>query len=91
FHLGVRDNKAHLHTTNAQQQLQQALSQLQQQAMNVLISPTDSDNLTPTEWYRQTYKALREKAQQALQNDEKLQLFLHEFSAEIELSTVKPI
>ncbi|HEH9631266.1 DNA polymerase III subunit gamma/tau [Pasteurella multocida] len=91
FHLGVRDNKAHLHTTNAQQQLQQALSQLQQQAMNVLISPTDSDNLTPTEWYRQTYKALREKAQQALQHDEKLQLFLHEFSAEIELSTVKPI
>ncbi|MFK3619893.1 DNA polymerase III subunit gamma/tau [Pasteurella multocida] len=91
YHLGVRDNKAHLHTTNAKQQLQQALSQLRQQAVSVVISPTDSENLTPTEWYRQTYKALREKAQQALQQDEKLQLFLQEFSAEIELSTVKPV
>ncbi|HDR0612545.1 DNA polymerase III subunit gamma/tau [Pasteurella multocida] len=91
YHLGVRENKVHLHTTNAKQQLQQALSQLRQQAVSVVISPTDSENLTPTEWYRQTYKALREKAQQALQQDEKLQLFLQEFSAEIELSTVKPV
>lgn len=75
YHLGVRENKVHLHTTNAKQQLQQALSQLRQQAVSVVISPTDSENLTPTEWYRQTYKALREKAQQALQQDEKLQLF----------------
>ncbi|MGC6407064.1 DNA polymerase III subunit gamma/tau [Bisgaard Taxon 45] len=91
YHLGVRAHKAHLHTANAQQQLQHALSQLQQQSVTVVITPTESENLTPTEWYRQTYKALREKARQDLLQDDKLQLFLQEFSAEIDFSTVKPV
>ncbi|MFD1805959.1 DNA polymerase III subunit gamma/tau [Pasteurella oralis] len=89
--LGVKAEKAHLNTPAALQNLQQALTQFQQQEIILSIETTNNTQFSPTDWYRQTYKALREKAKQDLQQDDKLQLFLTEFNAELDLTTVKPV
>ncbi|GJH43495.1 DNA polymerase III subunit gamma/tau [Pasteurella canis] len=89
--LGIKAEKHHLNTSAALQNLQQALAQFQQKQISLSIEVTNSEQLTPTDWYRQTYKALREKAKQDLQQDDNLQLFLKEFNAELDLTTVKPV
>ncbi|AKD37713.1 DNA polymerase III subunits gamma and tau [Pasteurella multocida subsp. multocida OH4807] len=89
--LAMKEDKVHLNTSTACQVLQQALSQFLQKTVQLSIEPMTTSLCTPMERYCQTYKTLREQAKLGLEQDEKLQLFLKEFNAELDLSTVKPV
>ncbi|WP_424408165.1 DNA polymerase III subunit gamma/tau [Pasteurella sp. PK-2025] len=89
--LGIRPEKAHLEKQTFVKNLAQQLSQFYHEKIEVVISVNSEIDSTPTDFYRQTYKRLRDKAKLDLQQDSKLQLFLTEFHAELDLHSVKPV
>ncbi|MGC7589733.1 DNA polymerase III subunit gamma/tau [Bisgaard Taxon 46] len=89
--LGIRTEKAHLEKRTFVKNLAEELAKYYAEPVELEIRVSDEIGQTPTDFYRQTYKMLREKAKEDLQQDKKLQLFLTEFNGELDLASVKPV
>lgn len=89
--LGIRTEKAHLEKRTFVKNLTEELEKYYAEPVELEIRVSDEIGQTPTDFYRQTYKMLREKAKEDLQKDKKLQLFLTEFNGELDLASVKPV
>ena len=71
--------------------LAEALSKLQGKDIRLTINLDDSNVTTPIEYRRNIYQALREKAQNELQKDSKLQILLNEFDAKLDVESIRPV
>ncbi|PRL79682.1 DNA polymerase III subunit tau [Haemophilus influenzae] len=69
----------------------EALSKLQGKDIRLTINLDDSNVATPIEYRRNIYQALREKAQNELQKDSKLQMLLNEFDAKLDVESIRPV
>lgn len=89
--LGIHTEKSHLEKRTFVKNLTEELAKYYAEQIELEIRVSDEITQTPTDFYRQTYKMLREKAKEDLQQDKKLQLFLTEFNGELDLASVKPV
>ncbi|HHF5305305.1 TPA: DNA polymerase III subunit gamma/tau [Haemophilus influenzae] len=91
INLGLRSEKSHLRQDRSIKNLAEALSKLQGKDIRLTINLDDSNVTTPIEYRRNIYQALREKAQNELQKDSKLQILLNEFDAKLDVESIRPV
>ncbi|WP_118859368.1 DNA polymerase III subunit gamma/tau [Haemophilus haemolyticus] len=91
INLGLHSEKSHLRQDRSIKNLAEALSKLQGKDIRLTINLDDSNVTTPIEYRRHIYKALREKAQNELQKDSKLQILLNEFDAKLDIESIRPV
>ena len=91
INLGLHSEKSHLRQDRSIKNLVEALSKLQGKDIRLTINLDDSNVMTPIEYRRNIYQALREKAQNELQKDSKLQILLNEFDAKLDIESIRPV
>ena len=91
INLGLHSEKSHLRQDRSIKNLVEALSKLQGKDIRLTINIDDSNVTTPIEYRRNIYQALREKAQNELQKDNKLQILLNEFDAKLDIESIRPV
>ena len=91
INLGLHSEKSHLRQDRSIKNLVEALSKLQGKDIRLTINIDDSNVTTPIEYRRNIYQALREKAQNELQKDSKLQMLLNEFDAKLDVESIRPV
>ena len=91
INLGLHSEKSHLRQDRSIKNLVEALSKLQGKDIRLTINIDDSNVTTPIEYRRNIYQALREKAQNELQKDSKLQILLNEFDAKLDVDSIRPV
>ncbi|WP_048951974.1 DNA polymerase III subunit gamma/tau [Haemophilus influenzae] len=91
INLGLHSEKSHLRQDRSIKNLAEALSKLQGKDIRLTINLDDSNVMTPIEYRRNIYQALREKAQNELQKDSKLQILLNEFDAKLDVESIRPV
>ena len=91
INLGLHSEKSHLRQDRSIKNLVEALSKLQGKDIRLTINIDDSNITTPIEYRRNIYQALREKAQNELQKDSKLQILLNEFDAKLDIESIRPV
>lgn len=91
INLGLHSEKSHLRQDRSIKNLVEALSKLQGKDIRLTINLDDSNVTTPIEYRRNIYQALREKAQNELQKDNKLQILLNEFDAKLDIESIRPV
>lgn len=91
INLGLHSEKSHLRQDRSIKNLVEALSKLQGKDIRLTINIDDSNVTTPIEYRRNIYQALREKAQNKLQKDSKLQMLLNEFDAKLDVESIRPV
>ena len=91
INLGLHSEKSHLRQDRSIKNLVEALSKLQGKNIRLTINIDDSHVTTPIEYRRNIYQALREKAQNELQKDSKLQILLNEFDAKLDMESIRPV
>ncbi|CWX01010.1 DNA polymerase III subunit gamma/tau [Haemophilus influenzae] len=91
INLGLHSEKSHLRQDRSIKNLVEALSKLQGKDIRLTINLDDSNVTTPIEYRRNIYQALREKAQNELQKDNKLQILLNEFDAKLDVESIRPV
>ena len=91
INLGLHSKKSHLRQDRSIKNLVEALSKLQGKDIRLTINIDDSNVTTPIEYRRNIYQALREKAQNELQKDSKLQILLNEFDAKLDIESIRPV
>ena len=91
INLGLHSEKSHLRQDRSIKNLVEALSKLQGKDIRLTINIDDSNVTTPIEYRRNIYQALREKAQNELQKDTKLQILLNEFDAKLDVDSIRPV
>lgn len=91
INLGLHSEKSHLRQDRSIKNLVEALSKLQGKNIRLTINIDDSNVTTPIEYRRNIYQALREKAQNELQKDSKLQILLNEFDAKLDIESIRPV
>lgn len=91
INLGLHSEKSHLRQDRSIKNLAEALSKLQGKDIRLTINLDDSNVATPIEYRRNIYQALREKAQNELQKDSKLQMLLNEFDAKLDVESIRPV
>lgn len=91
INLGLCSEKSHLRQDRSIKNLAEALSKLQGKDIRLTINLDDSNVTTPIEYRRNIYQALREKAQNELQKDSKLQILLNEFDAKLDVESIRPV
>lgn len=91
INLGLHSEKSHLRQDRSIKNLVEALSKLQGKDIRLTINLDDSNVTTPIEYRRNIYQALREKAQNELQKDSKLQMLLNEFDAKLDVESIRPV
>lgn len=91
INLGLHSEKSHLRQDRNIKNLAEALSKLQGKDIRLTINLDDSNVTTPIEYRRNIYQALREKAQNELQKDSKLQILLNEFDAKLDVESIRPV
>ena len=91
INLGIHSEKSHLRQDRSIKNLVEALSKLQGKNIRLTINIDDSNITTPIEYRRNIYQALREKAQNELQKDSKLQILLNEFDAKLDIESIRPV
>ena len=91
INLGLHSGKSHLRQDRSIKNLVEALSKLQGKDIRLTINIDDSNVTTPIEYRRNIYQALREKAQNELQKDSKLQILLNEFDAKLDIESIRPV
>ena len=91
INLGLHSEKSHLRQDRSIKNLVEALSKLQGKDIRLTINIDDSNVTTPIEYRRNIYQALREKAQNELQKDCKLQILLNEFDAKLDIESIRPV
>ena len=91
INLGLHSEKSHLRQDRSIKNLVEALSKLQGKNIRLTINIDDSNITTPIEYRRNIYQALREKAQNELQKDSKLQILLNEFDAKLDIESIRPV
>lgn len=91
INLGLHSEKSHLRQDRSIKNLVEALSKLQGKDIRLTINLDDSNVATPIEYRRNIYQALREKAQNELQKDSKLQMLLNEFDAKLDVESIRPV
>ena len=91
INLGLHSEKSHLRQDRSIKNLVEALSKLQGKDIRLTINIDDSNVTTPIEYRRNIYQALREKAQNELQKDNKLQMLLNEFDAKLDVESIRPV
>ena len=91
INLGLHSEKPHLRQDRSIKNLVEALSKLQGKDIRLTINIDDSNVTTPIEYRRNIYQALREKAQNELQKDTKLQILLNEFDAKLDVDSIRPV
>ena len=91
INLGLHSEKSHLRQDRSIKNLVEALSKLQGKDIRLTINIDDSNVTTPIEYRRNIYQALREKAQNELQKDSKLQILLNEFDAKLDIESIRPV
>ena len=91
INLGLHSGKSHLRQDRSIKNLVEALSKLQGKDIRLTINIDDSNITTPIEYRRNIYQALREKAQNELQKDTKLQILLNEFDAKLDIESIRPV
>ena len=91
INLGLHSEKSHLRQDRSIKNLVEALSKLQSKDIRLTINIDDSNVATPIEYRRNIYQALREKAQNELQKDSKLQILLNEFDAKLDIESIRPV
>ncbi|HHF3650458.1 TPA: DNA polymerase III subunit gamma/tau [Haemophilus influenzae] len=91
INLGLHSEKSHLRQDRSIKNLVEALSKLQGKDIRLTINLDDSNVTTPIEYRRNIYQALREKAQNELQKDSKLQILLNEFDAKLDVESIRPV
>ncbi|MCK9060034.1 DNA polymerase III subunit gamma/tau [Haemophilus influenzae] len=91
INLGLHSEKSHLRQDRSIKNLVEALSKLQGKDIRLTINLDDSNVTTPVEYRRNIYQALREKAQNELQKDNKLQILLNEFDAKLDVESIRPV
>ena len=91
INLGLHSEKSHLRQDRSIKNLVEALSKLQSKDIRLTINIDDSNVTTPIEYRRNIYQALREKAQNELQKDSKLQILLNEFDAKLDIESIRPV
>lgn len=90
--LALRSGHQHLNEEPIRRELQQALNHFYQKDIQLIIENSDDLNqLTSMDHRKQIYHQLKAEAQQALQQDPKLQRLCEEFDAVIELETIRPV
>ena len=91
INLGLHSEKSHLRQDRSIKNLVEALSKLQGKDIRLTIKIDDSNITTPIEYRRNIYQALRERAQNELQKDSKLQILLNEFDAKLDIESIRPV
>ena len=91
INLGLHSEKSHLRQDRSIKNLVEALSKLQGKDIRLTINIDDSNVTTPIEYRRNIYQTLREKAQNELQKDSKLQILLNEFDAKLDVDSIRPV
>ena len=91
INLGLHSEKSHLRQDRSIKNLVEALSKLQGKDIRLTINIDDSNITTPIEYRRNIYQTLREKAQNELQKDSKLQILLNEFDAKLDIESIRPV
>ena len=91
INLGLHSEKSHLRQDRSIKNLVEALSKLQGKDIRLTINIDDSNITTPIEYRRNIYQALRERAQNELQKDSKLQILLNEFDAKLDIESIRPV
>ena len=91
INLGLHSEKSHLRQDRSIKNLVEALSKLQGKDIRLTINIDDSNITTPMEYRRNIYQTLREKAQNELQKDSKLQILLNEFNAKLDIESIRPV
>ena len=91
INLGLHSEKSHLRQDRSIKNLVEALSKLQGKDIRLTINIDDSNVTTPIEYRRNIYQVLREKAQNELQKDCKLQILLNEFDAKLDIESIRPV
>lgn len=91
INLGLHSEKSHLRQDRSIKNLVEALSKLQDKDIRLTINIDDSNVTTPIEYRRNIYQVLREKAQNELQKDSKLQILLNEFDAKLDIESIRPV
>ena len=91
INLGLHSEKSHLRQDRSIKNLVEALSKLQGKDIRLTINIDDSNITTPIEYRRNIYQTLREKAQNELQKDSKLQILLNEFNAKLDIESIRPV
>ena len=91
INLGLHSEKSHLRQDRSIKNLVEALSKLQGKDIRLTINIDDSNVTTPIEYRCNIYQALREKAQNELQKDSKLQILLNEFNAKLDIESIRPV
>ncbi|HHE9985244.1 TPA: DNA polymerase III subunit gamma/tau [Haemophilus influenzae] len=91
INLGLHSEKSHLRQDRSIKNLVEALSKLQGKDIRLTINIDDSNVTTPIEYRRNIYQTLREKAQNELQKDNKLQMLLNEFDAKLDVESIRPV
>ena len=91
INLGLHSEKSHLRQDRSIKNLVEALSKLQGKDIRLTINIDDSNVTTPIEYRRNIYQALREKAQNELQKDTKLQILLNEFDSKLDIESIRPV
>ena len=91
INLGLHSEKSHLRQDRSIKNLVEALRKLQGKDIRLTINIDDSNVTTPIEYRRNIYQALRERAQNELQKDSKLQILLNEFDAKLDTESIRPV
>ncbi|PRI45490.1 DNA polymerase III subunit gamma/tau [Haemophilus influenzae] len=91
INLGLHSEKSHLRQDRSIKNLVEALSKLQGKNIRLTINIDDSNVTTPIEYRRNIYQTLREKAQNELQKDSKLQILVNEFDAKLDIESIRPV
>ena len=91
INLGLHSEKSHLRQDRSIKNLVEALSKLQGKDIRLTINIDDSNVTTPIEYRRNIYQTLREKAQNELKKDSKLQILLNEFDAKLDVDSIRPV
>ena len=89
--LGLHSEKAHLKQDRNIKNLVEHLERLYEKPVKLSIFVEDSDVLTPMDYRKKVYQALREQARMDLQQDKKLLLLQKEFDAKLDVESIRPV
>ena len=89
--LGLHSEKAHLKQDRNIKNLLDHLERLYEKSVKLSIFVEDSDVLTPMDYRKKVYQALREQARSDLQQDKKLLLLQKEFDAKLDVESIRPV
>ncbi|MCW9709282.1 DNA polymerase III subunit gamma/tau [Avibacterium sp. 21-586] len=90
--LALRSPHQYLNEETTRSELQEALSHFYQKKIDIIIETSDDLNrLTSMEHRKQIYLKLKAEAQDALQQDPKLQRLCEEFNGVLEIESIRPV